>query len=452
VPRSIHQAQPPLTFITPQYSPLVTRLAYQCLPLWMRHKTALRQVQGDHIDRLAHAFDQFQTGKIRLLLAFRHPSVDDPIALGYTFSHLVPAAAKPLQLAQPIHAHFMYDRGIPLWAGDAMGWLYAHLGGTPIQRGKVDRAGLRSARHLFAHGQFPMLAAPEGATNGHSGIISPLQPGVAQLGFWCQEDLYKADRHEQVWILPIGIQYQYLTPPWTKIEQLLGQLEAECGLSPKHTGSLEAAALYSRLYHLGEHLLTIMERHYHRFYHQDFAISAASLETFPERLNRLLNAALTVAEAYFDASPKGSIVDRCRRLEQAAWDNIYREDVDLEQLSPLERRLADRAAEEADLRIWHMRLVESFVSVTGQYVQADMSAERFAETLLLLWDTVTKIRGDRNPFNRPQLGPQRGRVTIAEPIVVSDRWETYHSSRRSAKQAVTDLTQDLQAALTAMLV
>ena len=126
--------------------------------------------------------------------------------------------------------------------------------------------------------------------------------------------------------------------------------------------------------------------------------------------------------------------------------------MDLDQLSPLERRLADRAAAEADLRIWHMRLVESFVSVTGHYVQTEMSAERFAETLLLIWDTVTKIHGDRNPFHRPQLGPQRGRVTIAEPIVVSDRWETYHSSRRHAKQAVADLTQDLQAALTAMLV
>jgi hypothetical protein len=27
------------------------------------------------------------------------------------------------------HAHFIYDRGIPLWAGNSVGWLYANLGG-----------------------------------------------------------------------------------------------------------------------------------------------------------------------------------------------------------------------------------------------------------------------------------------------------------------------------------
>ncbi len=96
-----------------------------------------------------------------------------------------------VRLQSPIHAHFMYDRGIPLWAGPFMGWLYSRLGGTPILRGKVDRMGLRSARNLFANGVFPIAAAPEGATNGHTEIVSPLEPGISQLGFWCVEDLKK---------------------------------------------------------------------------------------------------------------------------------------------------------------------------------------------------------------------------------------------------------------------
>jgi len=38
-------------------------------------------------------------------------------------------------------------------------------------------------RDLFANGKLPMTVAPEGATNGHSEIVSPLERGVAQLGF-----------------------------------------------------------------------------------------------------------------------------------------------------------------------------------------------------------------------------------------------------------------------------
>ncbi|MBD0309727.1 MAG: 1-acyl-sn-glycerol-3-phosphate acyltransferase, partial [Microcoleus sp. T1-bin1] len=162
----------------------------------------------------------------------------------------------------------------------------------------------------------------------------------------------------------------------------------------------------------------------------------------------LLDVALQVAEEYFNLKPRGSLIDRCRRLEQAGWDYIYREDIkDIAALSPLERGLADRLAEEANLRMWHMRLVESFVSVTGRYVEEKLTAERLAETTLLLWDVLARIKGG-NPFGRPKLAKQQVQMTVGEPISVSDRWEGYQTSRRLA---VAELTQDLQSALEAMI-
>ncbi|RMD67952.1 MAG: hypothetical protein D6822_07755 [Cyanobacteria bacterium J149] len=53
----------------------------------------------------------------------------------------------------------MTARGILLWAGQGIGWLYSHLGATPIQRGKLDRLGLKSARELFLNRNFPLAAA-----------------------------------------------------------------------------------------------------------------------------------------------------------------------------------------------------------------------------------------------------------------------------------------------------
>ena len=464
------QVQPPLEFIPSQLNPLVLRLVTLLLPAWLRSRSAITEVRAANVVELAKLYQQFQAGKSRFLLAFRHPTTDDQLCMAYLLHHILPQVARQqgISLRYPTHSHFIYDRGIPLWAGAQIGWLYSRLGGTSIHRGKLDRTGLRAARDLFANSNFPIAAAPEGATNSHSEIVSPLEPGVAQLGFWCVEDLVKAGRSEQVFIVPIGIQYHYVDPPWECIAKLVAELEADSGLAVAQVESPPSAAnLYHRLYHLGEHLLSLMEEFYTRFYHQalsnsrknsanattssELEISDAQRQEFAARLQALSDAALKVAEQYFNLQAKGSAIDRCRRLEQAAWDYIYREDIkDIAALSPVERGLANRIATEADLSIWHMRLVENLAAVTGGYVRSNPTAERFAETTLLIWEAIARIKG-ANSFQRPRLGKQWVQMTVGEPISVSDRWSTYQADRRSAKQATTNLTQDLQIALEQMI-
>ncbi len=463
---TIRGVQPPLEFIPPAFNPNVRRIVDWTLPLLTHRFTTLRDIEVANLEVLVDLYRQFQDGKIRFLLAFRHPAAKDPFCLGNLIWRLVPAKASQLGiiLKRPIHTHFIYDRGIPLWMGNWVTWLFPRLGGTPIHRGKIDLTGLRSARDLLASGRFPLAAAPEGATNGHNEIVSPLEPGISQLGFWCVEDLQKAGRSEEVLILPVGIKYHYITPPWRRLEKILTQLETDTGLEPVTTLSgdrLDEDQLYKRLYRLGEYLLSVMEDYYTRFFHvrlpapevppSDAATpSVLSNEIFAARLKALLDVALQVAEQYFNLQPKGSVIDRCRRLEQAAWDCIFREDLNLETISPIERGLADRVAEEADLRVWHMRLVESFVAVTGQYVQEKPTVERFADTTLLIWDMVCRIKGE-DAFKRPNVGAQTAYVTIGQPISVSKRWEAYRGGRKNAKQAVADLTRDLQNALESMI-
>ena len=474
MPNPITQAQPPLEFIKPEFNPLVYKTTQLLQPTWMCWRAKIADVEVSNPEALVELYRQFQEGKIRFMMAFRHPSTNDPLCMSYLLANYLGKVAKQkgVKLQRPIHAHFIYDRGIPLWAGNAVGWFYSQMGCTPIRRGRVDLVGLRSIRQLFASGQFPMAAAPEGATNGHNEIMSPIEPGIAQFGFWCIEDLLKAGRSQQVVILPIGLQYHYLSTPWEAIANLLTQLEADSGLPPYSEADLKLEAenegmssltdsqqiLYKRLIRLGEHLLPMVEKFYAKFYHQDLTLSGHSVPSQPvlfstnqnlaDRLQVLMNAALNVAEQHFAIAPKGTVTDRCRRLEQAGWDWIYRDDLkNVEHLSPVEKGLADRIAEEASLRLWHMRLVESFVSVTGQYVIEKPTGDRFAEILLIFWDMVARIKGE-SPFPRPQLGVQGVKITIGQPISVSDRWETYQASRR---QAVAELTQDLQTALESMI-
>lgn len=463
------RAQPPLDFIPPVFNFFVLKVSQLILPFWLRSQTPLVEINAENLSVLAEYFEKFQQKKVRFLLAFRHPSINDPYCMGYLLWKLLPKFIKQqnIQLQYPIHAHFMYDRGIPLWAGIAVSWLYSNLGGTSIQRGKLDLPGLRSARELFTHASFPIAAAPEGATNGHNEIISPLEPGIAQLGFWCAEDLQKSDRTEEVFIIPVGIQYFYITPPWAEIAKLLTQLEKDCGIKTSlSTGNntLDEQKLYGRLFNLGEEILGIMENFYRESYYQNlpdletlkatFDDNSDQIQQLPNalfslRLQNLLNVALKVAEQYFHIPNKGSIVDRCRRVEQAGWDCIYREELKPNQeLSPLKRGLADRVAEEADLRMWHMRMVESFVAVTGHYVEEKPTVERFADTILLIWDLVARIKG-KTSFFRPRLGQQRAQMSIGEPIAVTARSPQYKANRR---QAVANLTQELQHNLEKMII
>jgi len=458
----MYQAQPPLEFIPPAFNPLFFKLVQTLLPTWIRWQTTISSIETDNGSLLLDLYQEFQQGKIRLLLAFRHPTTDDPFCLVYLLSQLLPKLAREtgVNLQPPIHAHFVYDRGIPLWAGAHVGWVFSQLGGTPIQRGKADWTGLRSARELFLNGRFPLAAAPEGATNGLSEIISPLEPGIAQLGFWCAEDLEKAGRSEKVLILPVGLKYSYLNPPWEAIANQLDDLEVASGLSI-NSGNQTANfdSLYPRLLNLAEHLLSIMERFYNRFYHQKLPDEKIANGEIPDRnaalahrLQDVMNIALLIAEQYFDLPPKGNWSDRCRRVEQSGWNYIFREDFkDVKSMSRIERALGDRIAEEAYSRMWHMRLVESFVAVSGSYIRENPTAERFAETTLLLRDMVNRIQGN-SPFqNRPRLGKERVKITIGEPISISERYNDYKVSRVGARQAIANLTSDLQQAMASLI-
>ncbi|GGA57698.1 glycerol acyltransferase [Okeania sp. KiyG1] len=433
------------------------------LPWWLKYQVSVADIQADNLETLAQLYQNFHQGKNRFLMAFRHPNADDPYCMGYMIWYLLPKFAKQQGITLPslLHYHFIFDRGIPLWAGDFVGKWYSYLGGSSIHRGKIDRQGLKSARELFANGSLPMMAAPEGATNGHNEKVSPLEPGIAQMGFWCVEDIHQATRSEEVFIVPIGIQYKYLGEPWENVEQLLTKLEKDSGLfsgseNLSHQQKLAPSALYQRLLRLAGHLLAKMEEFYRKFYHRKLpeltqeSYSQQSLtddqinEAIATRLNSLLNVALEVAEEYFHIKANGNFIDRCRRLEQAGWNFIYREDIeDLATLSTLDRALADRLAQEASLQMWHMRLVESFVAVSGKYITEKPTIDRFADIALLFWDMINRIKGG-SFLKRPKLGKQRVYMTVGKPISVSQRWESYKAKRRTA---VSELTQDLQKAL-----
>jgi len=449
-------AAAPLEFLPPRLDPRVLAFSRRLLPLWLRRQSHITGLDLRQPQRLVKAMEEFQTGQSRLLLAFRHPSLDDPACLAQLLWHELPREAQRqgLRWRRRPHAQFLYDRGIPLWAGAPIGWLLSRLGGCSIQRGKLDAPALRTARELLLKGPYPLAVAPEGATNGHNERVSSLEPGVAQLAFWTADDLDKADRSEAMTVLPIGLQYTFSAPVWQPLESLLSRLELDSGLTPDPSHSLDPERLYQRLFGLAERMLNLMETFYSKAYRHDLLAGEplpqgeAGNQALAARLQRLLETALREVEQSLAIEPHGDLASRCRRLEQAGWDRLHPSNQGPQPQTPLERGLADRLAEETEQRMWHMRLVESFVAVSGSYVRQRPSQERFADTLLLLWDTHCRILGG-NPGQRPQLGPRRVLISLGEPIEVRQRLATYRADRR---RAVAELTGELQTSLEAMIV
>jgi 1-acyl-sn-glycerol-3-phosphate acyltransferase len=448
-----------LEFIPPRLDGRVLAGARRLLPLWL-HRAGLRSVRVEGMERLQAAMEAFQGGRSRLLLAFRHPSLDDPAVMAHLLWVELARAGRPgsegeRRFRPRPHAQFLYDRGIPLWAGAPVGWLLSHLGGCSIQRSKLDLPALRTARALLLDGPYPFAVAPEGSTNGHNEVISPLEPGVAQLALWTADDLARAGRPEATTLLPIGLQYSFITPVWPAIERLLRELETEVGLPPSPDRSLEPQRLYGRLYSLAVVILTRMENFYRDAYHQPLpkapdAAPASNNSDFGARLSRLMEAALQVAERALAVEGRGDVNERCRRLEQAGWDRLYPASGTATPLaaSALERGLASRLAEQTAQQLWHMRLVESFVAVSGSYVKDDPSQERFADSLLILWDTLCRIRGG-NPERRPRLGARRAQIRIGKAMEIGPRLAAYRTDRRGA---VAILTADLQREMEGLIV
>ena len=173
-------ARPALRRLPTRPSRLVQGLIGRLLPLVFRLQ-GLELRGGNAVQRLAEAFAAQQTGTCTLLIAFRHPSTRDPLVLADLFWNRVPAEAAALlqPLPRPIELRFLYDRGIPIWAGPVIGWLLLRSGGIALHRGRLDRPALAQARAALVQGRHALLVAPEGATNNLSGEMAPLEPGVA---------------------------------------------------------------------------------------------------------------------------------------------------------------------------------------------------------------------------------------------------------------------------------
>jgi hypothetical protein len=403
-------------------------------------------VRVGNADRAVAELTRFYGGESRLVIAFRHPTTDDPPVLAKAFAHDVFAAARTAGRALPLrpHLYFVYDRAVLHGLARVMTWLFPRLGNTPIIRAKADRDGLGMVRRVIASGAHPVAIAPEGGANEKSWKIGTIEDGLTQLVFWVQDEMSRAGRRMPVVVLPTGIRYLHQADP-RHLDELLDEIEA----ATRSNGESEPAATrsapdrrlediedpalrarYARFLEVHGKLIATLEDFYRRTCGRKAGDGA-------DRAGAIAALALSLAEERLAIRPGKTDFERLHRVAHVAGDRMFCEPGD----GPARDGLAGLAAREAGTALVHMRIAQALKEIDFEYLFARPDFDRLAELLNLTWDAMAWAAGI-DAGQRRKI-PKEALVTFGAPVVIEPPetggdWKVRRGQFEQAQRAIED--------------
>lgn len=394
-------------FIPPREHPLVLGLAGALLPLMAQSMGNIREF---HVapDDLRH-LDALRAS--RAILAPNHPTGNDPYVM-YWLSR---------QVKQP----FNYLAAREILDG-MMGWVMNHLGTYSVIRGVADRESLRCTRKLLGELERKVVIFPEGEIYEHNDKLLAFQSGVAQIGFWVLDDLQKQGKPLQMPLVPVAIKYRLADSPRTAIENSLNALEKALDLSA--AGQLTA---YQRLRRVADRVLASLERvagvtvpPEHTLDDRIPVLWQANLERVARRIGTTVNATQSPA-------------DQLHLLfhELKSWVGSLPEEY-----HDYDERLFRKRVQDATPLFEDLHRLQNFIALSGSYVAAEATGERFVEVLGRL---------EKEVFGQVRHTVLReARVRIAAPIPLETRYAEYRQNKR---QVVAEVTQQLEGTIRELL-
>lgn len=428
-------AAPGLPFLAPRFSPFALALVRMISPLYLRLGEGIGEVRVEGEDEFVREFAGFHAGTQRLVLAFRHPSVSDAPLLAWFFARRLPRRARSRGWSVPRRnfVHFLYGRGVPVWAGAAVSWFLPRLAAIPVYHRRNDSRGMREVRRIAAEGPFPLAIAPEGQVTYHNGSFGALEGGIGRIVEWCRQDLAaagEAGTGRSVRILPLSIYYRHGASAGKALDRVIRRFEKETGIPVGASSADTAGRLATALLQATRRLLDQLEGCYTRFL--EAPRSGPPQRDDPGglrgRIETLCAAALRAGEQAHGISSDGSLLDRVFRLRDAGWRAMFRDD--LSELSAMERRFADARADTARLLTRHMELVDVLEYLDPRGIDprgmdatvldrpcAETGAlwDRLVEYSLDLVDVVNRVEGG-TIADRPRIRGRRAVIRAGRPV------------------------------------
>jgi hypothetical protein len=363
------------------------------------------QVSPEDLARLKELRSQ------RAILAPNHPTGNDPVVI--------------LWLSRMLGEPFNYLCAREVLEGPK-GWLLNQLGAYSVIRGVPDRESLRYTRRLLAERDRKVVIFPEGEIYEHNDSLLAFQSGVVQLGFWAMDDLKKGGKPPVLPIVPIAIKYRCCESPRPAIENSLRDLEHALDLEPA-----PKLSAYQRLRRAGDRVLASLER--------DAGLPAREGEELPPRIREVRQRMLDrVAQAIGDTvdadqPPADQIHLLFHHLK--SWVGLLPDDP-----SDYDERRYRHKMEIAAPLFNDLHRLQNFIAITGDYVAAEATAERFL-------DVLGRLEAEVFGEVRHRV-PREALVKIAPPIRLEARYEEYRASKR---EVVAQVTREMEDAIRGML-
>ena len=428
------------------------------MPAYLRVVLQFRRIEVLHMEELVDALRDFQEGRTRLVVAFRHAYGDESQLLFHVFDNMVRAwtSTHGEPLPRRPHLRVLHDYAVPLWGDAFIRFLLPRVGAVPIYHVKFDPVSLKNIRGILADDPCPLGLAPEGQVSYRSEILPRIEQGTVRMAFWCARDLDRAKRPERTVVLPLSVHYHYHPSAQRKVFAALDRLDALCGRASSpvparlRRSPSSLPSMQSRIEAIETRVLEVAEDFYAKSY--GFKPTRPTPSAIPaadegadrqRRWEALQEVALEAAEDALGLPHHGEDrIQRVYRIRQEGWDRIYPE-TSLEGLTPLETALAHRRTGEAWYAMRHMEFVDLTFYLDAAYLKgAEGSApsfDRIVETVVNLQDLIARLMGG-NYSNRPNEIPKDATIIPGRPIDISARLADYQKdAKKASREATTEL-------------
>lgn len=351
------------------------------------------------------------------IVAFRHPSPDDPVIAWVYGARAIAPERTPL---------FLYGRDVPVWGGPFVGWALRRSGAISVFHDAMSRRSLDLAHAALADDRTPLFLAPEAQITYHNDFVAACQRGTAYLAV--------SARRRPIAIASMGFAYRYPDRGYRRFTRLLNAVARDVGMR----AAAEAAVAADPLRHLlgvFDALITILEAEIARHAGDstggdasratttsEAAPTLRALEARQRRVEALLEATLVAAERIFAVTPRGDAVSRLFRVRHRYWERLFPSG---DTRAPLARDLADIGATEAKLGARFMQLVDVLAYVDLRRLAPVIGAPRpgtqlharLVEYLLIAGDLANRARGGA-VAHRPTWRGRTCTIAVTPPVAV----------------------------------
>ena len=389
-----------LDFKPPKLNTTAVQVAQSLMPLVNRLflKGLTLDIDADSMARLK------TVGGHPTVLAPNHAAHADPAVIFFLSKRLS-------QQYYYMTARETFDKGR---FGGLRSFLLQRFGAYSIVRGTADRNAFRTTRGLLSEGTYPLVIFAEGEISRQNDTVMRFERGIVQLCFWALDDMAKAEIDKPLYMVPIGIKYQYPHDMWDDIDAALTELEQSI-LPPADRTPIER---YERLRRIGVAIFRTLAAEYQ--YKVD--------ETLPldTHIQKMKEQILSHAEQIMGIHSEADVLTRVRALKNLVDAEVYK---DIEQMTAYERKIHEELLQKFQRFYPDLERLINFIAISDGYVAEERSQERFLEVI---------VRLEREVFGTSKMrGPRVASVRVGEPKNLRDYYDTYKARKRETVEQIT---------------